>query len=120
MLRVRDIPVFYFPYLSFRSATSAIRPAGAVDRHHQPFGPRHAHPYYWNIAPNQDATITPRVLSDRGVMLETEYRYLSETYQGRANVEYLPGDDLVGRDRFAARLTHTQFFFGQRGRLFAS
>lgn len=122
VLRVHDVPIFYFPYLSF--PLSEERKSGLLTpsiRSTNRSGLDTRIPYYWNIAPNRDATITPRVLSDRGVLLETEYRYLSENYEGRANVEYLPGDSLAqGRDRSLLAFTHTQSFFERRGHLFAT
>ncbi|MEQ8230595.1 MAG: LPS assembly protein LptD [Gammaproteobacteria bacterium] len=118
VLRVRDVPVFYFPYVSFplsdKRKSGFLAPSlGTTNQ--SGFDARI--PYYWNIAPDQDATITPRILTDRGVMLETEYRYLSSTYRGRANVEYLPSDDLRGDDRSLFSVSHQQRFFGQRGHL---
>lgn len=49
-------------------------------------------PWYWNIAPNADATITPRLMSKRGVQLGVQARYMSEKSQAEMNLEYLPGD----------------------------
>lgn len=67
-------------------------------------------PYYWNIAPNRDATITPRILTKRGVLLLNEFRYLEPAYSGQANIDYLPGDRVVGADRHAFALRHQQNF----------
>ena len=49
-------------------------------------------PWYWNIAPNQDATITPRWIQDRGVMLGTQYRFLSRRQNAQLDLEVLPDD----------------------------
>ena len=54
-------------------------------------------PYYWNIAPNYDATISPRVMARRGVQVSSEFRYLDPNYQGDARVEVLPEDRAVRR-----------------------
>lgn len=122
VLRVRDVPVFYFPYINFplsdKRKSGFLAPSvGSSNRS----GIDTRIPYYWNIAPNQDATLTPRILGDRGVMMESEYRYMQPTYQGRAQVEYLPNDDLVqGQDRSLFSLLHNQYLFGGRGRLFAN
>ena len=122
VLRVRDVPVFYFPYLNFplsdkRKSGFLAPQLGTTNQ--SGFDART--PYYWNIAPNRDATITPRLLSDRGIMLENEVRYLHRDYDGRANVEYLPGDNLRGgADRSLFGLTHRQLFFNRRGRLFVT
>ncbi|HED13079.1 MAG TPA: LPS-assembly protein LptD [Gammaproteobacteria bacterium] len=63
-------------------------------------------PYYWNIAPNVDATITPHTMSKRGVMLETEFRYLTENNKGIFEVNYLPNDRKFGDDRKSVVWTH--------------
>jgi LPS-assembly protein len=65
-------------------------------------------PYYWNIAPNRDATITPHIMSKRGLMIGGEFRYLEPGYTGTARVEVLPDDKVQGDDRWAAYLLHTQ------------
>ena len=46
-------------------------------------------PWYWNIRENYDATITPRLLTERGLQIGTEFRYLTERNDGIAVVEYL-------------------------------
>lgn len=56
-------------------------------------------PYYWNIAPNYDTTITPHILSKRGVMLQNEFRYLTQHSNGILEFDYLPSDRLTGTDR---------------------
>ncbi len=60
---------------------------------------RSAFPYYFNLAPNYDLTLTPFLLSRRGFGLGAEYRYLTERSRGKLDTDYLPGDDLAGRDR---------------------
>ncbi len=67
-------------------------------------------PWYWNIAPNQDATITPRYMSKRGLQLGTEYRYLEPGYNGTAVVEALPDDRVYGSGRYREYLNHVQQF----------
>jgi len=51
-------------------------------------------PYYWNIAPNRDATITPQLMSKRGINLSTEFRYLEQDYSGEIRLDVMPGDRL--------------------------
>ncbi|MDR3395533.1 MAG: LPS-assembly protein LptD [Parasulfuritortus sp.] len=67
-------------------------------------------PWYWNIAPNQDATFTPRYMSQRGLQLGTEYRYLEPGYSGTAVVEALPDDRVYGSGRYREYLNHVQQF----------
>jgi LPS-assembly protein len=51
-------------------------------------------PYYWNIAPNRDATFYPELMSKRGVNLGNEFRYLEDKYQGEVRLDYMPSDTL--------------------------
>jgi len=66
-------------------------------------------PYYFNIAPNRDLTLYPKVYARRGLQLGAEGRYLGESYYGQTRVEYLPDDRQTGTDRYAISSTHTQF-----------
>ena len=70
-------------------------------------------PIYWNIAPEQDATITPRYMSRRGAMLLNEYRYMERRYRGEAHYELLPSDSLAGRSRSGLSIAHQQEFSPQ-------
>jgi len=49
-------------------------------------------PYYFNLAPNYDLTLTPRVMSKRGLMLGGEFRFLTESSTGTLAAEFLPND----------------------------
>ncbi|MGO3769728.1 MAG: LPS-assembly protein LptD, partial [Vreelandella alkaliphila] len=77
-LEVKDVPIFYWPWLRFpiddRRHTGLLSPSISFSNE----GFDYAQPFYWNIAPNHDATITPRWMSDRGLLLNGEYRYLLE------------------------------------------
>ena len=63
-------------------------------------------PYYWNIAPNRDATLTPVVSVRRGLGLDSEFRYLEPTYHGNVDLTLLPNDRSTGRARHAFGLAH--------------
>ncbi len=67
-------------------------------------------PYYWNIAPNRDATLYPTLMSKRGINLGTEFRYLEETYRGEIRADYMPNDTLRDRDRWGIWTQHEQRF----------
>ncbi|SNR65446.1 LPS-assembly protein [Methylobacillus rhizosphaerae] len=67
-------------------------------------------PFYWNIAPDMDATIGTRFLSKRGMQYQGEFRYLNEDYQGTANIEYLPSDTSSGENRYYAKFAHLHNF----------
>jgi LPS-assembly protein len=69
-------------------------------------------PYYWNIAPNRDATIAPRVMSNRGVMLYNEFRYLESAYGGEVHFDFLTDDRIAKRKRGYAGLQHSQHIGG--------
>ncbi len=94
VLRIKDYPVFYTPYMSFplskERKTGFLAPSyGTTNRN----GFEFRTPYYWNISPNMDATLTPRLLTDSGVMAMGEYRYLHSSGSGEINLEYLPSDN---------------------------
>lgn len=91
---VKNIPVFYFPYVDFsidhqRKSGFLWPTIGVVS---SSFGPNILTPFYWNIAPNYDMTITPGFLSKRGVQISDDFRYLTETSSGHFYVSALPDD----------------------------
>jgi len=100
--------IFYTPYLSFslddqRKSGFLTPTVGRSDNS----GATIALPYYWNIAPNLDATITPRVMSKRGLQLNNEFRYLDHQYSGNMRFEILPNDRVKNDDtRYALALLH--------------
>ena len=63
-------------------------------------------PYYWNIAPNRDATIVPTIMTRRGIDLGAEFRYLEPSYTGVARANYMPGDKLTDSDRWGLSFLH--------------
>jgi LPS-assembly protein len=119
LLKIKDVPVFYSPYMSFplskERKSGFLAPGyGNTNRH----GFELRTPYYWNIRPNMDATITPRLLTDSGVMAMGEYRYLFSRSSGEINFEYLPGDnEREDKDRNSFGITHNQAF-ADTGNLF--
>lgn len=100
VLSLKQIPVFYFPYISFpiddRRKSGFLTPSYG---HSSDNGNELTLPYYINIAPQLDATLAPRFISKRGTMLNSELRYLTRFNQGQLNLDYLPNDDLTGNDR---------------------
>jgi LPS-assembly protein len=88
------VPIFYTPYLSF--SLHQERKSGFLTPHYgssSTTGTEFTIPYYLNIAPNRDATIAPRIMSRRGVLVNGEFRYLEPTYLGEYRAEVLPNDD---------------------------
>src|SRR5690606_5134516 len=92
-LRVADVPLFYLPIISFpindERATGFLAPIIGSTRNG---GLDVATPYYLNLAPNYDLTLTPRLLSDRGLMLGAEGRYLGRRSNNLANITWMPED----------------------------
>lgn len=107
VIRFKDVPFFYFPYLRFplgeeRLSGFFFPSFGHSDEH----GTELKIPYYWNIHPQVDATITPWYMSKRGTLLDTELRYLSENNKGTLQSEYLNNDKLVNDKRERWRWVH--------------
>jgi LPS-assembly protein len=63
-------------------------------------------PWYWNIAPDRDLTLSPRIITRRGAGLDAEYRYLAADHAGQLQTEWLPDDRLAGRSRGLLGLRH--------------
>ncbi|MES9858665.1 MAG: LPS-assembly protein LptD [Sedimenticola sp.] len=92
-LAFKGVPFLYTPYFSFpiddrRMSGFLVPSVGAGDN----TGFDLSIPYYFNIAPNMDATFTPRVMAKRGLLLGGEMRYLAKNFQGQINAEILPSD----------------------------
>ena len=66
-------------------------------------------PYYWNLAPNRDLTITPRTMTRRGLQTNLAGRFIGDDYQGEARFEWLP-DRLTGTNRSGLSILHRQNF----------
>ena len=96
------VPAIAFP-LSDRRRSGFLPPTIGADSNN---GTEVVAPYYWNIAPNRDATITPTLMTARGVDMGAEFRYLEPTYSGTLRVNYMPADRLRGTDRWGYALTH--------------
>jgi LPS-assembly protein len=106
-LRLGGVPVLWLPFISF--PTDDKRRSGILSPtigHDERNGLDLQLPIYWNIAPNYDATFTPRWLSQRGLMLGTEFRYLTGRSSGSLETTWLPNDDLVNRDRGSVKFNH--------------
>ncbi len=98
--KLGPVPVFYSPYLQLpvgdkRRSGFLIPNAQYSTKNYFEF----YLPYYWNIAPNMDATITPHYIHKRGnVMWENEFRYLTQAGAGLMELDYLPSDDVYRED----------------------
>ena len=99
-LRVKDIPVFYTPYIYFpiddRRQSGFLPPSfsSSTDT-----GFMLVTPYYFNLAPNYDATLYPRYMTKRGLLMEGEFRYLTESSEGQFGAAYLNDKDDKRKDQ---------------------
>jgi LPS-assembly protein len=104
----KKVPLLYTPYLSFplddRRKSGLLFPKiGTSDE----AGLDISVPWYWNIAPNRDMTLIPRYMSDRGVMLGGEFRYLTRHSNNRISGEYLANDEAFSnKDRSLVSIQH--------------
>ncbi|MET3493924.1 LPS-assembly protein LptD [Variovorax boronicumulans] len=87
------IPSVSFP-LSNARKSGLLPPTVGLDNTN---GMEISQPYYWNIAPNRDATITPTIMSKRGLNLGSEFRYLEKGYSGSVRLDLMGSDRLVGQ-----------------------
>ena len=95
---IKDIPVFYFPYIKFpiddRRSSGLLIPDIDIN---QDNGLDIAQPIYWNIAENYDSTISPRYIQHRGFGIEADFRLLNSWSQSRVSGSFL-GNDKGGDD----------------------
>jgi LPS-assembly protein len=103
----QGVPIFYFPYINFpisdrRKSGFLIPQAGYSDKR----GVELATPYYFNLAPDYDDTLTPRLLSDRGLQLHNEFRHLGRRSTTLLDLEYLADDRVYGDYRAAGVFQH--------------
>jgi LPS-assembly protein len=112
--RVFDVPILYVPYFSFpvskERLTGFLYPEFSTSTNS---GAEFTAPFYWNIAENYDATITPRYMSKRGLQLQTELRYLKGYQSGKLDLEYLNNDKAIKKNddsRYLLRVQHVGTF----------
>ncbi|MGZ5180815.1 MAG: LPS-assembly protein LptD [Ramlibacter sp.] len=103
-----SVPILPIPELSFplsdKRKSGFLPPTISLDNHN---GFEWRQPYYWNIAPNRDATFYPALMSKRGVDLGGEFRYLESAYRGVLRADYLPEDQLRQRSRWGYSYLHS-------------
>ncbi|MDD4944133.1 MAG: LPS-assembly protein LptD [Rhodoferax sp.] len=107
VLSFKGVPVLPVPYVSFplsdQRKSGVLPPTLGVDNVN---GSEVSVPYYWNIAPNRDVTVTPTVMTKRGVNLDTEFRYLEPDYAGTLRANWMPSDKLRSSNRWGLNLNH--------------
>ena len=106
-LKVKDVPIFYSPYMRFslddQRKTGFLTPSISGD---WGSGPDLAAPFYWNIATNADLLLTPEYIQDRGAAATGHYRYLEKKYTGELYLSYLHDDDEYKDDRYSYFIEH--------------
>ena len=121
-VKVKNVPVLYMPWLRYpidnRRATGLLFPEFNIGDEN---GVDYGQPIYLNLAPNYDATVTPRYVQERGEMVELELRHLSRLTESTLGGTYLPDDDggddsdedfpgrqsFAGQDRWLVNADHT-------------
>ncbi|UUZ70128.1 LPS-assembly protein LptD [Polaromonas sp. P2-4] len=108
VVRFKNVPILAFPKISFplsdKRKSGFLPPTVSMGSQN---GFELRQPYYFDIAPNRDATFSPAIMAKRGVDLAGEFRYLEPTYRGELRANYLPGDRLRNRDRWSYGYQHS-------------
>lgn len=113
--KLGPVPVFYSPYMQLpigdkRRSGFLIPNAKYSTSNYFEF----YLPYYWNIAPNMDATITPHYIHKRGnTQWQNEFRYLSQAGEGLIEFDYLPSDKVYEDEHPTEGDRHRWLFFWQ-------
>jgi LPS-assembly protein len=110
-LDFKGVPILYTPFISFpvgnqRKSGFLFPTIGTSTRS----GSSLSVPWYWNIAPNYDATFLPTWFSKRGGKLDTEFRFLTDLGRGTLEAEYLPDDKEFGDSRSYLRFVDRSDF----------
>ncbi|MCP5278118.1 MAG: LPS-assembly protein LptD [Thiobacillus sp.] len=106
-----DTPIIYAPWMDFslddKRKSGFLAPSYGASSER---GLELVVPWYWNIAPNRDATLVPRFMSKRGIQLGGEFRYMEPGYRGDLGLEYLPKDQVANRSRYLGLWRHAHRF----------
>jgi LPS-assembly protein len=106
-LRFQDVPVLGIPAVTFpmtsERKSGLLPPVVGITTNN---GVELAQPYYFDIAPNRDATVTTHLMSKRGVAVDTEFRYLERDYSGQARLNLMPTDSLRDQTRWGWSSQH--------------
>lgn len=107
-LTFKDTPILYTPWMNF--SFSGQRKSGLlapVYGYNRRTGLELTIPFYWNIAPNYDATFSTRAMSQRGIALNSEFRYLGANSNGNLLAEVLPSDLQTEQSRYRVSFGHS-------------
>ncbi|HLD14067.1 MAG TPA: LPS-assembly protein LptD [Burkholderiales bacterium] len=120
-IEFKGVPIYYIPRggfsISDKRKSGFLTPSFGYASQN---GIDVAAPYYFNLAPNYDATITPHVMSLRGLQLQNQFRYLTQRSQGQVEIDVLPDDQKrdrdrltdqpLNKDRYAGKYVHAHTF----------
>ncbi len=112
VLSLRGFPIMYSPYVDFsiisqRRSGFLLPTVGSTNAS----GFEMSIPYYFNLSPTHDATITTRNMSKRGLQFDGEYRYLSKNFNGTSQIQYLHKDrDSDIDNRYLLDINHKHNF----------
>ena len=110
VLYFKDVPILASPYLTFpvrkERKSGFLLPTYGTSKK---TGFDLSIPYYFNLAPNYDATLITRYMGKRGLQMGGEFRYLGDTYMGSVSGTYLHNDRDAGFNRYMYRFMHRQF-----------
>lgn len=105
----KGVPLLYTPWMNFpldgRRRSGVLGPVFGVTASG---GSEITLPIYLNLAPNYDATVAPRVISKRGVLVNNEFRYLGASFMGEINYDFLDSDRISQLNRHRFALKHSQ------------
>ncbi|MBT8055461.1 MAG: LPS assembly protein LptD [Gammaproteobacteria bacterium] len=106
-LEFKGFPLLYVPWFTFpiddRRKSGFLYPNLGYS---SDTGVEIGAPWYWNIAPNHDATLEPRWFSERGFMLTGEYRFLTHRTHGELEFDYMPDDRETDDERYHYQFRH--------------
>ena len=106
-LRFQDVPILAIPSVTFpmtnERKSGLLPPVVGITTTN---GVEIAQPYYFDLAPNRDATVTTQLMSKRGVAVDTEFRYLEQDYRGQARLNLMPSDTLSDQARWGWSSQH--------------
>jgi len=112
LLSLRGVPIMYSPYVDF-SITSERRSGWLLPTTGSTTmgGFENSIPYYFNLSPTYDATLTTRNMSKRGLQFDGEFRYLNQNFSGISNLQFLNKDrDTNKNRRYLIDIKHYQQF----------
>lgn len=109
-LTFKDVPILYTPWMNF--SYSGERKSGLLAPTYGTGGRTGLEltlPFYWNIAPNYDATFAARMMSRRGVAINNEFRYLGRNSSSSLLADILPHDLDTETTRWRTSFWHNHY-----------